>query len=84
MGEIRPQLIARVEAGIAYTDVPNERMTDASHAFETSIMITQIAYDRLAKEIDPESMTGIEAPMSRWARAQFLPHFDAWLTSKGR
>lgn len=83
MGELRPQLIERIEAGIEYTEVPSERMTDASHPFDTSMMISQAAYDRLAKEIDPEAMTGIEAPMSRWARAQFLPHFDAWLSSKG-
>lgn len=84
MGELRPQLIERIEAGIKYTEVPSERMTDASHPFDTSMMISQAAYDRLAKEIDPEAMTGIEAPMSRWVRAQFLPHFDAWLTGKGQ
>lgn len=84
MGDLRPQLIERIEAGIEYTEVPSERMTDASHPFDTSMMISQAAYDRLAKEIDPEAMTGIEAPMSRWARAQFLPHFDAWLTGKGQ
>ena len=84
MGELRPQLIERIEAGIEYTEVPSERMTDASHPFDTSMMISQAAYDRLTKEIDPEAMTGIEAPMSRWVRAQFLPHFDAWLTGKGQ
>lgn len=84
MGELRPQLIERIEAGIEYTEVPSERMTDASHPFDTSMMISQAAYVRLAKEIDPEAMTGIEAPMSRWSRAQFLPHFDAWLTGKGQ
>lgn len=83
-GELRPQLIERIEAGIKYTEVPNERMTDASHPFDTSMMISQGAYDQLGKEIDPEAMTGIEGPMSRWARAQFLPHFDAWLTGKGQ
>lgn len=82
MGELRPQLIERIEAGIEYTEVPNERMTDASHPFDTSMMISQTAYDRLVKELDPEAMTGIEAPMSRWVRAQFLSHFDAWLTGK--
>lgn len=81
-GELRTQLIERIEAGIEYTEVPSERMTDANHPFDTSMMISQSAYDRLAKEIDPEAMTGVEGPMSRWARAQFLPHFDAWLTSK--
>ena len=83
-GELRPQLIERIEAGIKYTDVPSERMMDANHPFDTSMMITQSAYDRLAKEIDPEAMTGIEGPMSRWARAQFLPHLDAWLAGKGQ
>ncbi len=83
-GELRPQLIERIEAGIEYTEVPSERLTDANHPFDTSMMISQTAYDRLVKEIDPEAMTGIEAPMSRWARAQFLPHFDAWLTDKGQ
>lgn len=84
MGELRPQLIERIEAGINFTEVPDCRMMDASHPFDTSMMISQDAYDRLAQEIDPEAMTGIEAPMSRWVRAQFLPHFDAWLTSKGQ
>ncbi|MFC3530240.1 hypothetical protein ACFOMH_18885 [Paracoccus mangrovi] len=84
MGELRPQLIERIEAGIEYTEVPSERMTDASHPFDTSMMISQTAYDRLVKELDPEAMTGIEAPMSRWVRAQFLSHFDAWLTGKGQ
>ncbi|WP_147101107.1 hypothetical protein [Paracoccus aurantiacus] len=84
MGELRPQLIERIEAGIEYSEMPSDRMTDASHQFDTSMMISQAAYERLAKEIDPEAMTGIEAPMSRWVRAQFLPHFDAWLTSKGQ
>lgn len=84
MGELRPQLIERIEAGIEYTEVPSERMTDANHPFDTSMMISQTAYDRLVKELDPEAMTGIEAPMSRWVRAQFLSHFDAWLTSKGQ
>ncbi|SDE83386.1 hypothetical protein SAMN05421538_11261 [Paracoccus isoporae] len=84
MGELRPQLIERIEAGIEYSEVPSDRMTDASHPFDTSMMISQAAYDRLVKEIDPEAMTGVEAPMSRWVRAQFLPHFDAWLTSKGQ
>lgn len=84
MGDLRPELIERIEAGIEYTEVPNDRMTDASHPFDTSMMISQYAYDRLVKEIDPEAMTGIEAPMSRWVRAQFLPHFDAWLTDKGQ
>ncbi|WBU58596.1 hypothetical protein [Paracoccus sediminicola] len=83
MGELRPQLIERIEAGIEYSEMPSDRMTDASHQFDTSMMISQAAYERLAKEIDPEAMTGIEAPMSRWVRAQFLPHFDTWLTGKG-
>ncbi|WP_299912393.1 hypothetical protein [uncultured Paracoccus sp.] len=62
---MRPQLIERMEAGVNYTEVPNERMTDASHPVDTSMMISQAAYDQLWKEIDPEAMTGIEGPMSR-------------------
>lgn len=82
--ELRPKLIEQIEAGISYKDVPSDRMTEAPRMFDTSMMISQTACDRLMKEIDPEAMTGIEAPMSRWARAQFIPHFDAWLTAKGQ
>ncbi|RCW78915.1 hypothetical protein [Paracoccus lutimaris] len=81
--DLRPQLIERIEAGINYTEVPNDRMKDASHPFDTSMMISRAAYDRLTREVDPEAMTGIEGPMSRWARAQFIPHFNAWLAAKG-
>lgn len=82
-GELRPVLIETLEKGIKYTEIPHDRVSDASASFDTSIMIEKDAYERLVKEIDPEGIMGIEAPMSRWARARFIEHFGKYLDKHG-
>lgn len=82
-GELRPILIETLERGIKYTEIPHDRVTDASASFDTSIMIDKNAYEKLVMEIDPEGMTGIEAPMSRWARVKFIEHFESYLEKNG-
>lgn len=81
--DLRPILIGSLEAGIRYTEIPHERVGDASHSFDTTVMIDSVAADRIANEIDPEDITGVEAPLSRWARARFIEHFDDYLRAKG-
>ncbi|WP_152988088.1 hypothetical protein [Paracoccus sp. MKU1] len=81
--ELRPVLIEQIERGIRYTEIPHERISDASYNFDTTMMVSAEAYDKLAAEIDPEDMTGLEAPMSRWTRVKFIESLDRYLTQKG-
>lgn len=81
--EMREDLIAKLEKGISYTEIPHDRVARASTSLDTSVLVTVEARAKLTTEIDPEGLTGIEAPLSRWARAIYTKSFDRYLAENG-
>jgi len=83
MAELRPDLVAALEAGIDYRDIPPERAKSSSHRFDSSITVSRDAYSRLCKEIDPEGIAGLTPALSRWVRAKAIAYLDAYLARAG-
>lgn len=81
--ELRPELIERLEAGIRYQDISNDRATHTAHRFNTSVSISAHAAAFLASELDPEGMSGLTGPLSRWARDELLKQLSKVLAEKG-
>ena len=81
--ELRPALIERLEVGIKYDDVTHDRAVDATHRFNTSVTISESASVRLSEELDPEGISGLTGPLSRWAREEMLKHLEKVLGDKG-
>lgn len=81
--ELRPALIERLEVGIKYEDISHERAVDATHRFNTSVTISESASVRLSEELDPEGISGLTGPLSRWAREEMLKHLEKVLDDKG-
>lgn len=81
--ELRPALIERLEVGIKYDDVTHERAVDATHRFNTSVTISESASVRLSEELDPEGISGLTGPLSRWVREEMLKHLEKVLDHKG-
>jgi len=83
MSELRPDLVATLEAGIDYRDIPPERARSSSHRFDSSITLSRDAYSRLCREIDPEGIAGLTPALSRWVRAKAIAHLETYLTRAG-
>ena len=83
MAELRPDLVAALEAGIDYRDIPPERARSSSHRFDSSITLSRDAYGRLCREIDPEGIAGLTPALSRWVRAKAIAHLETYLTRAG-
>ncbi|WP_134681401.1 hypothetical protein [Paracoccus ravus] len=83
MIELRPELVAALEAGIDYRKIPAERAKQSAHRFDSSITISQDAHARLCTEIDPEGLAGLTPALSRWVRAKVIAHLEKFLTRAG-
>ena len=82
--EAKPELIDRLEKGISFREVPVDRRAAAmAERFGTQVKISARAYARLQQEIDPHGITGVDAPLSRWAREEMLRRADAYLSKAG-
>lgn len=82
--EAKPELVDRLEKGISFREVPMDRRAAAmAERFGTQIKISARAYARLQQEIDPHGITGVDAPLSRWAREEMLRRADAYLSKAG-
>lgn len=82
-GDLRPAIIEQLEAGIKHEDISHERAVDATHRFNTSVTISETAAARLSAELDPEGISGLTGPLSRWAREEMLKHLEKVLNDKG-
>jgi len=83
MIELRPELVAALEAGIDYREIPTERARQSAHRFDSSITLSRAAHTRLCQEIDPEGLAGLTPALSRWVRAKVIAHLETWLARAG-
>jgi len=83
MSDLRPVLVAALEAGIDYREIPTERAKQSAHRFDSSITLSRDAHARLCQEIDPEGLAGLTPALSRWVRAKVIAHLETWLARAG-
>ncbi|MDS9469609.1 hypothetical protein RGQ15_18750 [Paracoccus sp. MBLB3053] len=83
MIELRPELVAALEAGIDYRDIPAERAKQSAHRFDSSITLSRATHARLCQEIDPEGLAGLTPALSRWVRGKVIAHLETWLARAG-
>ncbi|MTH62162.1 hypothetical protein [Paracoccus litorisediminis] len=83
MADLRPELVAELEAAIDYREIPAERARQSAHRFDSSITLSRAAHARLCAEIDPEGLAGLTPALSRWVRAKVIAHLEIWLARAG-
>lgn len=80
---VRPDLVARLEKGLRYTEIPHDRAVNVAERLQSSITISDEAFQALQAEIDPENVTGVSMLISRWAREIATPMVERYLSNAG-
>lgn len=81
--KMKDDILAEIEAGIRYKDIPHDRVTDAGERFDTRIQVSAKAFEQLQSELDPEGFVGVSPALSRWVREQAFSRIDSYFAQAG-
>lgn len=81
--KMKDDILAEIEAGIRYKDIPHDRVSDAGERFDTRIQISAKAFEQLQRELDPEGFVGVSPALSRWVREQAFSRIDSYFAKAG-